>query len=81
MGEIFHFDFVKFFFSDQKINIDVKFFDLKVLFILTAIYPNSRNDLRKHLNVLVEYLDYILKEAAKNHTKHTELPPIYLSVS
>lgn len=68
-------------YSDPNIDCEVKFFDLKVLFILTAVCPNSRNNLRKHLNVLVEYLDYILKEAAQNHIENSDLPPIYLNVS
>lgn len=59
----------------------MKFFDLKVLFILTAICPNSRNKLRWNLDILVEYLEYILKEVAQSHIENSDLPPIYLNVS
>lgn len=62
-------------------NDEVKFFDLKVLFILTAVCPESRKELKKHLNTFIGYLSFILEKAAENHIKHEELPPIYLTVS
>lgn len=68
-------------YSDPKIDEEVKFFDLKVLFILSAILKESRQSLKPHLNILIEYLSFILEQAAENHNKNAELPPIYLNVS
>lgn len=70
-----------FYFRDLTIDDDVKFFDLKILFILTAVCPESRKVLNKHLNDLIKYLSYILIKATENHLQHEELPPLYLNVS
>lgn len=68
-------------FRDSKIDDEVKFFDLKILFIITAMCPESRQKLKEHINVLIEYLSCILEKAAENSIENAELPPIFLNVS
>lgn len=72
---------VDLYYSESTIDEEVKFFDLKILFILTALLHKSRQNLKPHLNVLIEYLSFILEQAGENHIKNQELPPLYLNVS
>lgn len=51
------------------------------MFLLSAIVQETRQNVKQHLNVLLEYLLFILEEAGENHIKNAELPPIYLNVS
>lgn len=54
---------------------------MKLLFLLTALCSESRAELKKIINLLVEILQYTLQKAAENHMQHQDLPPIYLTVS
>lgn len=69
------------YFRNVAIDEDVKLFDLKILFILTALCSESRLKLRENFNIFIDYLSFMLEKAAENHKTHTELPNMYLRVS
>lgn len=73
---------VTYFSRDGNIPEDVKFFDMKLLFLLSALCPGSRYKLRdEELSTLIQILELNLQQAAENHAHNDELPPIFLTVS
>ncbi|KAJ8952632.1 hypothetical protein NQ314_007491 [Rhamnusium bicolor] len=66
-------------YKDTRIPNGIKYFDMKLLFLISAICPDTRNKLKNELPTLVNILEHILKGAAEDHTRHVELPPIFLS--
>ncbi|KAJ8940887.1 hypothetical protein NQ318_004584 [Aromia moschata] len=66
-------------YKEPEIPEDIKFFDMKLLFLISAICPQVRDELKCELQTLIEILELILKEAAENHAHHEELPPVFLN--
>ncbi|KAJ8966031.1 hypothetical protein NQ317_003954, partial [Molorchus minor] len=66
-------------FREVQFPDDIKYFDMKLLFLISAICPEVREKLKCELQTLTELLQIILKEAAENHTKHEDLPPVFLN--
>lgn len=57
------------FFSEENVPSEVKFFDLKLLFLLTALCPQIRKTLREEQDVnthLIQIMERTLKEGVEN---------------
>lgn len=73
-------------FSDPEVPRDVKYFDMRLLFIITALCAEIRPKLQNELHggtYLIEILDLILKEAAVDlsNSASTTNDKVTLSVS
>lgn len=65
-----------FFCRDANVPYDLQYFDMKLLFLITALNPDVRTKVRDDyhgLTYLVEILDLIIKERADSHNGHHEL--------
>ncbi|KAJ8919466.1 hypothetical protein NQ315_016566 [Exocentrus adspersus] len=66
-------------YKDENIPEDVKFFDVKLLFLISALCPDSRRKLKNEIKTLIDVLEINLQRAAETHMQHDELPPIFLT--
>nr|CAI5856145.1 unnamed protein product [Callosobruchus analis] len=64
---------------DAELPHEVKFFDMKLFFLLTALCPAEREKLEEFQYVLVNILENILRDAAKSHMQSDKLPTVFLS--
>lgn len=63
---------------------DIRFFDMKLLFILSAVRPEIRKKINKEMNgmtYLMQALDIILDECIAKANLDSNTPNIMLSVS
>ncbi|KAG5879237.1 hypothetical protein JTB14_006037 [Gonioctena quinquepunctata] len=66
-------------YRNKSIPDEVKFFDMKLLFLITALSPAARNEVGDMLNLLIDILRDILRKASENHVQNEDLPPIFLN--
>lgn len=63
-------------FRDANVPYDLQYFDMKLLFLITALNPDVRTKVRDDyhgLTYLVEILDLIIKEQSDQKTEHFQL--------
>ncbi|CAH1159707.1 unnamed protein product [Phaedon cochleariae] len=65
-------------YENEKIPDEVRFFDMKLFFLITALSSDARSDMKSMFDLLVNLLVEELREAADNHFEHEDLPPLYL---
>ncbi|CAH2011914.1 unnamed protein product [Acanthoscelides obtectus] len=65
--------------DDPNLPQEVKFFDMKLFFLLTALCPSERKELEEFQYILVKILEGILKDAAETHMHSDKLPTVFLS--
>ncbi|XP_028134731.1 synembryn [Diabrotica virgifera virgifera] len=65
--------------KNKKISDDIRFMDIRLVFLITALCPEARNKVFDMIDTFNNVLEEVLQEAAKNHLKHEDLPPIYLT--
>lgn len=68
------------YFSNPLYPADIKYFDIKLLFVVTAVYPDSRKNLRKDKNAVYELKKFLeaipLDENLMNVSFHSNLSSI-----
>ncbi|XP_031632601.1 synembryn isoform X2 [Contarinia nasturtii] len=63
-------------YKDANVPYDLQYFDMKLLFLITALNPDVRTKVRDDyhgLTYLVEILDLIIKERSDPNAQHNEL--------
>nr|CAH7724157.1 unnamed protein product [Callosobruchus chinensis] len=65
--------------DDAELPHEVKFFDMKLFFLLTALCPAERKKLEEFQYILVHILENILRDAAQSHMHSDKLPTVFLS--
>lgn len=66
--------------SDGSTPEEIKFMDMRLVFLITALCPEARSKAKHMIDLLIQILDDNLKKATENHLGHENLPPIFLTV-